>query len=76
MTGMIQVLTYLLGIYLVVKGVGVLQLALCSTRPNRAIPMLIGLLTLGVCVVAAVALVNMQDEQARSIGATLPRIGQ
>ena len=35
MAGMLQILTYLLGVYLVVKGIAVLQIALASNREGR-----------------------------------------
>jgi len=35
MAGMLQILTYLLSFYLVIKGVEVLQIAITSNRPSR-----------------------------------------
>ena len=68
MTGMLQILTYLLALYLVVKGIEILQIALASNRENRAGVILIGILTLALCVMGAATFVTWQDQQALSIG--------
>lgn len=67
MVGMIQVLTYLLAFYLVVKGLEILQIALASNRDKRAGIILFGALVLAACIVAALAFVAMQDQQAMSL---------
>lgn len=67
MVGMIQILTYLLAFYLVIKGIEILQIALASNREKRGGIILLGVLTLIACVIAAVTFVNMQDQQAMSI---------
>lgn len=64
MIGMLQILTYLFAFYLVVKGVEVLQIALASSRQNRAGIIILGVLVLGACVVAGIAFCVMQDLQA------------
>ena len=43
MAGMLQIITYLLAFYLIVKGVEILQIALASNREHRA-----GLIAIGV----------------------------
>jgi hypothetical protein len=68
MVGMLQIITWLLGIYLVFKGVEILQIGLASHRESRSGLIAIGLVSLGICVTAAVACVRMQDQQASSIG--------
>jgi amino acid transporter len=67
MAGMLQIITYLLAFYLVMKGVEILQIALASNRPSRAGIIFIGLLAIVACVGAAFTLVNMQDRQAQSL---------
>ena len=67
MAGMLQILTYLLAVYLVVKGVEVLQIALASNRESRSGIIIIGVGTLTICVVCAVTLAQWQDQQAQSI---------
>ena len=68
MIGMLQILTYILAFYLVVKGFEVLQIALASPRPDRVGIILLGFLVLGACVVAAIGFVAMQESQAASAG--------
>ena len=67
MAGMLQILTYLLAFYLVVKGLEILQIALASNRDKRAGIILFGVLVLAACIVAASAFVAMQDQQAMSL---------
>lgn len=67
MAGMLQILTYLLAVYLVFKGVEILQIALASPREQRAGIITIGILSLAVCLIAAVFFAQMQDEQAASL---------
>lgn len=67
MAGMLQIITYLLGIYLVVKGIEVLQIGLASSREKRSGLVVIGLLTFCGCVFSAWTLVQMQDSQASSM---------
>jgi len=67
MAGMLQILTYLLGFYLVVKGVEVLQIGLASNRENRGLLVTIGALTLAACIVAAIVFATWQDHQAQSM---------
>ena len=52
---MIQIIGLLLCIYLVFKGYEILQIALCSTIPNKSLPVFIGaLFFLGGIVIAVV----------------------
>jgi NADH:ubiquinone oxidoreductase subunit 6 (subunit J) len=73
---MLQIITYLLAVYLIVKGVEVLQIGLASNREKRGGLIIIGAITLGVCVAAAVIFVSMQDDQAKSIQASIPTSSQ
>jgi hypothetical protein len=67
MAGMLQIITYLLAFYLVVKGIEVLQIGLASGRENRTPLIIIGGLCLLACIIAAAGFVTMQDEQASSV---------
>jgi len=67
MAGMLQILTYLMGFYLIVKGFEVLQIGLCSNREKRAGPIIFGVLVLIVCVVMAFVFAITQDQQAISL---------
>ena len=70
MVGMLQILTYMLAFYLVVKGMEILQIALASNREKRDGIITIGVLMLIVCIVAAGGFVMMQDQQVTSVGRT------
>ena len=66
MAGMLQILTYILAFYLVVKGMEILQIAVASNREKRDGIIAIGVLMLIVCIVAAGGFV----QQATSVGRT------
>jgi hypothetical protein len=70
MVGMLQILTYLAALYLVVKGIEVLQIGLASTPPSRGGVVAIGVATLVLCLSGAVLFVVMQDAQATRVGRT------
>lgn len=67
MAGMLQIITYLLAFYLIIKGVEVLQIGMASTRENRSVLLIVGWVTLAACVVAAGYFVVAQDDQALSL---------
>jgi len=70
MAGMLQIITYLLAVYLIFKGVEILQIGLASGRENRTPLIIIGLASLLLCVLAAVVFVTEQDAQARSLSSS------
>lgn len=70
MAGMLQIITYLLAFYLVIKGIEVLQIGLASSREKRGLLMVIGLATLAACIVAGLFFVNMQNQQASSLSSS------
>jgi uncharacterized membrane protein HdeD (DUF308 family) len=70
MAGMLQIITYLLGVYLVVKGIEVLQIGLASNRESRTGMIILGVLTLILCILAAIGFATMQDSQATSLQRT------
>jgi hypothetical protein len=67
MAGMLQIITYLLAVYLVFKGVEILQIGLASSRPDRTGMIIVGVIALIICTSVAGFLVNAQDEQAQSL---------
>lgn len=67
MVGMLQILTYMLAFYLVIKGVEILQIALSSGRERRGGIVTLGVLTLIACMIAAGAFVHLQDRQAGTV---------
>lgn len=73
MAGMLEILTWLLCVYLVVKGVEVLQIALASSRPKRAGIIALGAVTLIVCILAAGLFAWLQTDQAQSVSSAAER---
>jgi uncharacterized membrane protein HdeD (DUF308 family) len=73
MAGMLQILTYLLSFYLVIKGIEVLEIALASNREKRGGIVTFGALTLFACVIAAFVFTSMQDRQAQSLSQSTER---
>ncbi len=67
MAGMLQIITYLLAFYLIMKGVEILQIGLASNRERREGVLAIGLLALIACIAAGAWFANMQDQQAQSL---------
>jgi hypothetical protein len=72
MAGMLQILTYLLSFYLVVKGLEILQIGLASSRVKRTGLVTFGALVLVACIIAAFAFSYMQDNQATSLSHSSP----
>jgi uncharacterized membrane protein HdeD (DUF308 family) len=74
MAGMLQILTYLLSFYLVIKGIEVLQIGLASQREPRSLLVTIGALTLLACIIAAFSFSSMQDNQAEAMSSNMSSI--
>jgi uncharacterized membrane protein len=74
MAGMLQIITYVLCFYLVVKGIEVFQIGLASTREDRRNLLTIGTVVLVACVLAALTFVSMQDQQAQSLSKSMSSI--
>jgi general secretion pathway protein G len=69
MVEMLQVLTYLLCIYLVFKGFEIFQIALTSSREqSRKAGIVIGVLAIVISIVAAFGFAFWTDKQAASLG--------
>jgi len=64
---MLQVITYMLSFYMVIKGCEVLQIGMASNRDNRSVMLVFGALILLACFGAAIGFVIMQDNVASSI---------
>lgn len=67
MVGMLQIITYLLAFYLVLKGVEILQIGVASNRANRSGMITVGVIVLVACILAAVLFVGMQDDMAKHV---------
>jgi uncharacterized membrane protein (DUF485 family) len=77
MVGLMQIMIYMLSVYLVFKGVEILQIALMSVRPNRTGGMIIGILAVALAIIAAGGFSFWADQVAASIGErmnTLPSL--
>jgi uncharacterized membrane protein len=64
MAGMLQIITYLLAFYLIIKGFGFLQIALASNREKRVGIIVFAIFIIILCIIVAVVIVIMQDQQA------------
>lgn len=67
MIGMMQIGIYLMAVYLVFKGLEILQLALTSSRPDRAVTITIGMFALIGSVVLGVSFAFWAERFATSI---------
>jgi hypothetical protein len=67
MAGMLQIITYMLAVYLIFKGIEIFQIALMSSRSNRVAGLVLGVISIVGCSLAAYLLVQWQDSQAHSM---------
>jgi len=66
MLGMLQILTYLLCVYLVFKGIEIFQIAFMSQRQERRAGLVIGVLAIILSIVGAVSFTVWVDSHAQS----------
>ena len=71
MVGMIQILTYLLCVYLVFKGLEIVMIALASARADRAGLVTIAVLLFLVSVGAAFFFWHAADQQASAVSSRI-----
>ena len=64
MIGILQIITYLLCIYLVFKGFEILQIALMSSRSDRKAGLIIGIIAVIVSIFVAICFTILINEQA------------
>lgn len=74
MVGILQIITYLLCVYLVFKGVEIFQIALMSSRENRGLGIVIGVVMIVAGIVAAIGFAYWVDSQAQSIQDNMQRL--
>lgn len=77
MVGLMQIMIYMLSVYLVFKGFEIFQIALMSGRSNRTGGLIIGILAVAIAFVAAGGFSFWADQVAASIGErmnTLPSL--
>ena len=67
MVGMLQIMTYLLCVYLVYKGFEILQIALMSNRENRTLGIVLGSIAVVGSLMASAIFTYMIDAQASSV---------
>ena len=72
MAGMLQIITYLLCVYLVFKGFEIFQIALMSNRENRKVGLSFGIGALLIAIVVAIKFAIWIDEQARAMSQSSP----
>ena len=74
MIGMLQIITYLLCIYLVFKGVEILQIALANQRPGNSTPVVLGFIMLAASIGIAIYFAIWVDKFAAQIGNSMQQI--
>jgi uncharacterized membrane protein (DUF485 family) len=67
MAGMLQIITYLLCVYLVFKAFEIFQIALMSSRENRGVGLSFGIGAILIALVLAYKFTTWIDEQARAM---------
>jgi hypothetical protein len=67
MVGLMQIMIYMLAVYLVFKGVEILQIALMSPRTNRTMGIIIGILAIALAIMAGGGFTFWAELQAASI---------
>ena len=72
MIGMLQIITYLLSVYLVFKGFEILQLGITSNRDDRVAGIAIGVLFVLIAMALGLTFVHMIDAQATAVGSHMP----
>ena len=73
MIGMIQILIYLLAVYLIFKAFEILQIAIMSSRADRRAGLLIGFFAVVIGIGAAGFFVDMADKQAESVSGSVAK---
>ena len=72
MLGMLQIITYLLCVYLVFKAFEILQIALMSNRDDRVAGIVIGILFVLISIGAGLTFTRMIDAQASAVSSRMP----
>lgn len=74
MAGMLQIITYLLAFYLVMKGVEIFQIGLASGRESRSGMLVLGGVSIVACIAVSFLIVKMQDDQALSLQQSMSQL--
>lgn len=74
MVGLMQIMIYLLCIYLVYKGAEIFQIALVSNSPNKNTGITIGIIAIAAAVVISLGAFLMTESMVSSIGENMNRM--
>jgi hypothetical protein len=74
MLGMLQIITYLLCVYLVFKAVEILQIALASECKCRVAARVIGVIALGAGIMLAFYFTHTIDQHAMSVSVSMKHL--
>jgi hypothetical protein len=74
MLGMLQIITYLLCVYLVFKAVEIFQIALASDGKCRVPARVIGVIALGAGIMLAFYFTNAIDQHAMSVSESMKHL--
>lgn len=72
MVGMLQILTWMFGFYIVLKGVEILQISMASARQDRRGMIVWALIVLVICVAASLFFIVQQENMAQTISSHMP----
>ena len=70
MVGMIQIITWLLAAYMIVKGFEFVQMAVCAPPQHRRTAFVLAYIMLAFCIASAVVAISWQEDQASRVGGT------
>lgn len=68
MVGLMQIMIYMLAVYLVFKGIEIFQIALMSSRDNRLLGLTLGAVCIALAIIAGSGFSYWADTVAQSIG--------
>jgi hypothetical protein len=68
MVGLMQIMIYMLAVYLVYKGIEIFQIALMSNRENRLLGLFVGAACILIAIIAGAGFSYWADTVASSIG--------
>lgn len=72
MVGMLQILTWMFGFYIVLKGVEILQISMASARQDRRSMIVWALIVLVICVAVSLFFIAQQENMAQTISSHMP----
>lgn len=73
MVGMLQIITYLLCVYLIFKGIEIFQIANVKSRDNDGRGLYLGTAMIIIAVILALVFYTLINTQAELVGSSVPR---